>query len=660
MSSAKEGVFASKHGANSPAGIWSPGMRLLGRVSFPVKALVICLCFLVPLTWLGWSFFSAKNASIEFSAKERLGVEYNRAIFPVLDMAQQLRREATASAASGQAPASLAEAKNRLVQAQQSLVAADKRLGAALGTAKALSAMQAAFAATESAKGLEQTFATHTAHIDTVLGLLVQATDGSNLTLDPDLVSYYLMDAAFFRIPDIVESSGKLRGLGLAVMKAGQATPAQRQMLSETIPIAEFQFRNMGDGLAKVYGADATLKTKLRSDDPLADSKAFFELVRNNVINGEQYAESDQAALLASGNKTIGGQYELAKRLIDELDLALKTRVDGLVTELWVALGVLVISVLVAAYAFYCFYLVSSGGLTQMALHLGEMSTGDLRHRPAKPWASDETGAVLMDLATTYEALHGLIRKVRHGARELHTASNEIASASTDLAARTEASAAALEEQASAMEQIASTVGNTANNAQQAAQFASENAQVAVRGGEVIAQVVSTMQGIHTSSSKINDIIGVIDGIAFQTNILALNAAVEAARAGEAGRGFAVVASEVRQLAQRSAGAAKEIKTLIGESVLQVEAGTRVVQGAGATMTEVVANARQMNVLLSEIATSAKEQAVGVEQVGQSIQDLDRTTQQNAALVEQTTAAASALREQADVLQQEIANFRVA
>lgn len=167
------------------------------------------------------------------------------------------------------------------------------------------------------------------------------------------------------------------------------------------------------------------------------------------------------------------------------------------------------------------------------------------------------------------------------------------------------------------------------------------------------------MQGIHASSSKINDIIGVIDSIAFQTNILALNAAVEAARAGEAGRGFAVVASEVRQLAQRSAGAAKEIKDLISTSVEQIDNGTRIVQGAGTTMQELVTNARQINTYLGEISVSSREQADGVQQVAQSIQELDRTTQQNAALVEQTTSAAAALNHQADVLQDEIANFKV-
>jgi methyl-accepting chemotaxis protein len=363
---------------------------------------------------------------------------------------------------------------------------------------------------------------------------------------------------------------------------------------------------------------------------------------------------------VAAGNAAMDAQYQLADRLMTELDALLVKRIDGMVGDRTVVTIVLVLGLLLAAYFFMCFYRVSSGGYALMTLHLKEVAEGDLRNKPNPPWGTDEAAFVIADLLKTYDSLHRLIRQVRHGARELHTASNEIAAASTDLAARTEASAAALEEQSSAMEEIGSTVGNTAENAQAAALFAGENAIVAETGGRVIGEVVATMNEIHSSSAKINDIIGVIDGIAFQTNILALNAAVEAARAGEAGRGFAVVASEVRSLAQRSAGAAREIKGLITASVNKVESGTRVVEQAGFTMGEVVSNAKQINQYLSDIAVSAREQASGVEQVAQSIQELDRSTQQNAALVEETTSAAAALRHQAEVLQQEIANFRVA
>ena len=634
-------------------------MRLLGGVDFTVKAVIICIAFLVPLTWLAWSFYANKEANIGFSAKERLGVEYNRVIIPLLDLAQQYRREASATAVTGQATAALSDLQSRMQQGQARLADVQKRLGADLGTADAYKAALAAWSAAEQAKGLENTFLAHTAHVDALNALLLQAADGSNLTLDPDIDSYYLMDAVFFRLPDMAEASNKLRGLGLSILKGGEGTQAQRQLFIETVAIAEFQFRNMRDGLAKAYANNATLAPKIRSTEVLADAEALFNLSRKTVLaDGNPQADA-APALLAAAEKAVGNQYAVATRLLDELDGLLVKRIDGMVADRTLVTAVLVLGLLCTGYLFHCFYLVASGGLSTLAQHLDDLSGGDLRHQPAAPWGRDETARVMVDLAQTYTALHGLIRKVRHGARELHTASNEIASGSADLAARTEASASALEQQASAMEQIASTVGNTATHAQQAAKFASDNAHVAERGGAVISQVVATMQGIHASSNKINDIIGVIDGIAFQTNILALNAAVEAARAGEAGRGFAVGASEVRQLAQRSAGAAKEIKALISESVVQVDAGTRVVQGAGATMSEVVANARQINVYLSEIATSAQEQALGVQQVGQSIQELDRTTQQNASLVEQTTAAASALREQAEVLQQEIANFRV-
>lgn len=320
----------------------------------------------------------------------------------------------------------------------------------------------------------------------------------------------------------------------------------------------------------------------------------------------------------------------------------------------------LAVCLVVALYFFVGFYRANKGGFALISQHLQEIAEGDLRDVPSDPWGRDEPAELIWETKKVYTSLHELIRKVRHGARELHTASHEIAAASADLAGRTEASAAALEEQSSAMEEIGSTVGSTAEQVQIAARFAVDNATEAEAGGRVIAEVVTTMHDIQASSAKINDIIGVIDGIAFQTNILALNAAVEAARAGEAGRGFAVVASEVRSLAQRSAGAAREIKGLITTSVQKVESGTRVVQQAGQTMSQVVDNAKQINQYLSEISTSFKEQASGVEQVGQSILELDRTTQQNAALVEETTSAASALRQQAEILQSEIANFRVA
>jgi len=320
--------------------------------------------------------------------------------------------------------------------------------------------------------------------------------------------------------------------------------------------------------------------------------------------------------------------------------------------------GVFAVALLIAGYLFLSFYRVMDGGFKETRRHLRAMTAGDLR-ASLNPWSTDEAAQLMLDLGAMQASLRNIVTSVRGSSESIVNASTEIASASMDLSARTEQTVANLEKSASSMEEISSTVQNTADNVHKAAQLASDNSRAAVRGGAVIAEMVSTMEDINGSSKKIADIIGVIDGIAFQTNILALNAAVEAARAGEQGRGFAVVATEVRSLAQRSAQAAKEIKNLISTSVERVESGSKVVKGAGDTMQELVANARRMNDLLAEISTAASEQSAGVSQVGSAVNELDRMTQQNAALVEETAGATSALKELAIGLVDEVDKFKL-
>jgi len=271
----------------------------------------------------------------------------------------------------------------------------------------------------------------------------------------------------------------------------------------------------------------------------------------------------------------------------------------------------------------------------------------------------DETSKLLQALKTMNDNLLNIVGEVRNGTDTIATASSEIASGNLDLSARTESQAGALEETASAMEELTSTVKQNADNARQANQLAVSASEVAVQGGSVVGRVVDTMGAINESSKKIVDIISVIDGIAFQTNILALNAAVEAARAGEQGRGFAVVASEVRSLAQRSAAAAKEIKALIDDSVEKVGSGSRLVEQAGATMTEVVASVKRVTDIVGEISSASQEQSDGIEQVNRAITQMDETTQQNAALVEQAAAAAQSLQDQASTLTQVVSVFKL-
>ena len=273
--------------------------------------------------------------------------------------------------------------------------------------------------------------------------------------------------------------------------------------------------------------------------------------------------------------------------------------------------------------------------------------------------SKDETGMLLAALQRMQQSLVNTVSSVRQNAEGVASASSQIASGNNDLSARTEQQASALEETAASMEELGSTVRQNADNARQANQLAVSASTVAVQGGDVVAEVVETMKGINASSNKIADIISVIDGIAFQTNILALNAAVEAARAGEQGRGFAVVASEVRSLAGRSAEAAKEIKLLITASVERVEQGTLLVDKAGATMTEVVASIRRVTDIMGEISAASSEQSAGVGQVGEAVTQMDQATQQNAALVEEMAAAASALNAQAGELVNAVAVFKL-
>jgi methyl-accepting chemotaxis protein len=308
--------------------------------------------------------------------------------------------------------------------------------------------------------------------------------------------------------------------------------------------------------------------------------------------------------------------------------------------------------------------LVSRSITSQLGMELNDAMTaaqqvadGDLTRRLAL--GSSPPDSLAHALETMLTTLVSTVTRVRQGSEAVATASAEIAQGNNDLSARTEQQASALEQTAASMEQLGSTVKQNADSAHQANQLALNASIVAGQGGEVVAQVVDTMKGIVDASRKISDIISVIDGIAFQTNILALNAAVEAARAGEQGRGFAVVASEVRSLAGRSADAAKQIKTLITASVDRVEQGTELVDQAGETMTELVGAIRQVTQIMGEISAASKEQSLGVTQVGEAVSQMDKTTQQNAALVEQMAAAASGLKAQAQDLVQTVAVFRL-
>ncbi|MGV3655157.1 MAG: methyl-accepting chemotaxis protein [Noviherbaspirillum sp.] len=327
-------------------------------------------------------------------------------------------------------------------------------------------------------------------------------------------------------------------------------------------------------------------------------------------------------------------------------------------TALAATVGLAGVAVLLCA--FIAWYIARS--ITRPLNHAVELArrvaAGDLTSED-RAHSGDETGEMMQALQEMNHSLGRIVAQVRGGIETIATASTQIATGNMDLSSRTEQQAGSLQQTASSMEELTSTVKQNADNARQANQLAVSASDIAVKGGTVVSQVVETMGSINESAKKIVDIISVIDGIAFQTNILALNAAVEAARAGEQGRGFAVVATEVRSLAQRSAAAAKEIKALIGDSVEKVEAGSKLVDQAGTTMDEVVSSVRRVTDIMGEITAASREQSEGIEQVNQAIAQMDRVTQQNAALVEEAAAAAESMQDQAGALAQTVAVFRL-
>jgi methyl-accepting chemotaxis protein len=398
------------------------------------------------------------------------------------------------------------------------------------------------------------------------------------------------------------------------------------------------------------------LVTKLHSEMAGAQAgyrKAFeaYKEAGNDPVAGDQAAKGKDRDAAATLNEL---RAALSKSEVDSSESASAGARDA--TRIALTVMLLISAAAIAGSVWLSRQIVQS--LQNAVILADKVAHGDLSsHVPAQ--GNDEIAQLLRSLDTMQQNLAGLVARVRQGSEGVANASTEIAQGNNDLSARTEQQASALQQTASSMEELASSENHSADSARQASQLATHASAVALRGGEVVGQVVETMRGINDSSRRISDIISVIDGIAFQTNILALNAAVEAARAGEQGRGFAVVATEVRALAGRSAEAAKEIKSLIGASVERVEQGSALVDQAGATMSEVVTAIRRVTDIVGEISSASSQQNAGVAQVGEAIHQIDQATQQNAALVEEMAAAASSLKSQAADLVQTVSAFKL-
>ena len=507
-----------------------------------------------------------------------------------------------------------------------------------------------------------QSFAGHTAQVAHLLKTMDLLADEFSLSLDPNLDSYQLIRAVMYALPSLAENLGRARAKGAGILATHNLTPDDRLALGLYVRGGTEQLGEMTRAFEKAAEANPELKRELaglmREATELAAQAAG--LAQEQILKADT-PSYDGKAYVALFTQAIDAQFKVNEVAMHLLDKLLSERAADAARHIVVTLSVMAALAIFGGWLGYATARSITrqlGGEPSEVVAIAQaIAKGDLSSQIAVRRGAE--ASIVAAMATMQESLLQVVSSVRRSSDNIATGSSEIAAGNADLSQRTELQASNLQQTAASMDQLADTVRNNSNAAREANQLATAASEVAARGGEVVDQVVGTIAEITAASRKIADIIGVIDGIAFQTNILALNAAVEAARAGEQGRGFAVVASEVRNLAQRSAQAAKEIKTLITDSVEKVETGSRQAGDAGRTMGEVVSQVQRVSQLIADISTATQQQTGDIGSVSSAVGQLDQVTQQNSALVEEAAAAAASLKQQAEQLVDAVRAFRL-
>lgn len=628
---------------------------------FLLIGLVAALMLVVPTV----IFVQVNLQQIGTAKKEVRGLAPIQDVLSLTQMSQQHRGLSAGVLAGNDAQASARQAKEAEVGR------AFEKAQAGLGQLEAPKLTEVANRLAVDWKGLSgavaskslqgpESFSRHTQMIGDMLSLTEDISNASGIGQDPTAAGYFLQLAVLRYMPRVTEDMGQLRARGTALLTTGRASSEDKVRIEVLVAGIRANMAAARKAVDQAVAVRPSLQGTVASalQQALAATDEGLRMVDEKVVRAETLSQVP-AEYFAAMTKVIDVQFALGTAAFDALRTQLNSTVSDAQYQLaWGSMAITLFS----GIAIWIMVVVTHTTNTsvQRALDLARgVAAGDLNQTIVAD-SRDEMGHLLSALAKMQASLSRVVLVVRRNAEGVATASAEIAQGNHDMSARTESQASALEETAASMEELSSTVRQNADGARQANQLAQSASAVAVQGGEVVSQVVDTMKGINESSHKISEIIQVIDGIAFQTNILALNAAVEAARAGEQGRGFAVVASEVRSLAGRSAEAAKEIKSLINASVERVEHGTALVDHAGTTMTEVVDSIRRVTDIMGEISSASTEQALGVAQVGEAVKQMDEVTQQNAALVEEMAAAASSLKNQADDLLDAVGVFKLA
>ncbi len=640
-------------------------MLLLNRMNMPQKLTILTAFLMLMAAVPAALYINTVIAELDTTKREAMGTQPVIALQKVVQFTQQHRALSAALLNGNESAASrLSETQNELNKAINLVDTKLKEANISSQNVSFWSAEKQRITEIQQAvlarqlKAPEST-ARHNKIVQDLMLLSEEILIESDLLLDPVKNTYFMVNAVMLNAPRLAENIGQMRAAGTAFLTAGSINDEGRTKLAGLLSNVNLFLSDFMRNIDKAVQFDPKMKAALE-----AKGNEVKALINKTLLMTTQELLQAKELKLPSNEyfseytRTIDAIYAYNSSAADNLTQVLRIREGNLQQTVYFMVGVIA-ALLIFAIMFAVFIVRSITQPMQEAINIANaIATGDLT-KQIEVTSTNETGRLLQALKTMNEYLIDLVDKVRMGTDQITTASGEIASGNSDLSQRTEEQASSLEETASSMEELTSTVKQNADNARQANQLAVSASQIAMKGGAVVGQVVQTMSSINESSKKIVDIISVIDGIAFQTNILALNAAVEAARAGEQGRGFAVVATEVRTLAQRSAAAAKEIKELISDSVTKVEDGTRLVDEAGATMDEIVTAVKRVTDIMSEISAASQEQSSGIEQVNQAVTQMDSVTQQNAALVEEAAAAAESMQEQAQALTQAINAFKL-
>lgn len=635
----------------------SPAITLMRQLRLLPKFLIVACLFALPAFVVSGLFIQELNKAISQTKLEQSGLHH-------LQLVQELTRQThTHQALRHLALAGNAKAAQNAMEVAQTIDQDFQRLRtlqqqAELLPSNTLQQIQTSWSELQKSSAdskAKESYAAHQTILSQLKALATSIADQSHLSLDPQVDTYYLIGLYAKSLPELNSVLADIAARGAPYIDTGLLGPNEDVLINANVLLSQGDLPKVQAQLDAIIKAYPSLQNLQQQQlQATAGHLAFLERTKNEVLN--TLNQTSGSAYLAAGQQTIDTWHNLSIHLASLIQERLEQRLDKHVWNRNALILIIAFVICIAMYLLAGFYLAFARELQQLTLAVHRIRDGNLSI-PCDAHGQDEVAHLVLEFESMRQVLIGLVQRIRSSTEHISSSSKEIASGNADLSHRTEQQASSLEETSSSMEELTGTVNQNIQSAQQANHMASAATKIADQGGNAVAQMRTMMEDIQQSSRQINEIITVIDSIAFQTNILALNAAVEAARAGDQGRGFAVVATEVRNLAQRSASAAKEIKALISHSVQQVNAGHLQAQQAGDTMNRILDAISALNQHMQAITDASVEQGEGIQMVNSTISQLDHITQQNAALVEHAAAAAENMHHQALTLSEAVAVF---